>query len=174
MGTNAQTQHCWDQDVLDDCSPEDQVWAGVFGLLSCTWHFLPFLIPYSYDTYFPLLFKTSPRHSNTRQRQVKRCVLQPVYEATTIRIPTTDCQLLVIISIPVPNVIGVLTHCVYIVGQPLNQTLSTQNPIPEFQLLPQMMVYLRQLGDESRDIRSHGWKNETLWHNNESKDDRRI
>ena len=27
MGTNAQTQHCWDQDALDDCSPEDQVWG---------------------------------------------------------------------------------------------------------------------------------------------------
>ena len=27
FGTNAQTQLRWDQDALDDCSPEDQVWG---------------------------------------------------------------------------------------------------------------------------------------------------
>jgi hypothetical protein len=27
MGTNAQSQCRWDQDALDDCSPEDQVWG---------------------------------------------------------------------------------------------------------------------------------------------------
>ena len=27
MGNAAQTQLCWDQDALDDCSPEDQVWG---------------------------------------------------------------------------------------------------------------------------------------------------
>jgi len=27
MGTDAQTQQRWDQDALDDCSPEDQVWG---------------------------------------------------------------------------------------------------------------------------------------------------
>jgi len=27
MGTAAQTLLCWDQDTLDDCSPEDRVWG---------------------------------------------------------------------------------------------------------------------------------------------------
>ena len=27
MGTTAQMQHCWDQDALEDCSPEDCVWG---------------------------------------------------------------------------------------------------------------------------------------------------
>jgi len=27
MGNAHQTQLCWDQDTLDNCSPEDQVWG---------------------------------------------------------------------------------------------------------------------------------------------------
>ena len=27
FGTNTQTHICWDQDALDDCSPDDQIWG---------------------------------------------------------------------------------------------------------------------------------------------------
>jgi len=33
MGSDSQTKLCWDQDALDDCSPEDQVWGWSVQLL---------------------------------------------------------------------------------------------------------------------------------------------